>query len=97
MKRPILIALAGLLVIGIAIGMSVWNKRHDEQPDSQVSSESTGAPPVPAAPKEAAEPAPVAPSFDVVRVGPQGETVIAGRADPGPRWKSSTAAKRSAV
>ena len=37
-------------------------------------------------PNPAAQPnAPVAPSFDVVKVGPSGTAVIAGRAEPGSR------------
>jgi nucleoid-associated protein YgaU len=42
----------------------------------------TAVPPQAATPREPV-PAPGAPSFDVVRVNPQGEAVIAGRAEPG--------------
>jgi len=71
LSRPYLIAAAGIVVIAIAIGMSVWTKRHE-------------------APAPAAAPVVVSPgaetnghpSFDVVRINPQGETVIAGRALP---------------
>ncbi len=74
MSRPFFIALAGLVVIAIAISMSVWTRRHDELASSPATSTATQAPP-------AAE-APTAPSFDIVRINPQGETVIAGRAMP---------------
>jgi nucleoid-associated protein YgaU len=48
-------------------------------------SASAGAPSVPASPATPVPPAasPAAPSFDVVRVEPSGETVVAGRAAPG--------------
>lgn len=76
MSRPLYIALAGLVVIVVAIGMSIWTGRRDQTvvPPATV----TSAPAAPAKPAEA----PVAPSFDIVRINPQGETVIAGRAAP---------------
>ena len=40
-------------------------------------------PAAPVAQPEAAEPAPEKPSFDIVRIGPQGSAVVAGRAAPG--------------
>jgi len=80
-NRPVVIALAGIAVIATAIGLSLWTSQHDEPL----------APPPPAAQtqaqagakKPAAEPqySPV-PSFDVVRINAQGETVIAGRGMP---------------
>ena len=66
-----LIAVAGAAVIALAIGLSLWVKR-EEAPS-----------PAPAA--AAAKPSPEQtgkPSFDVVRINPQGETVIAGRGMP---------------
>lgn len=50
-------------------------------PGGAVSAASKPAEPNPAAPP----PRPVSPSFDVVKVGPGGTTVIAGRAEPGSR------------
>lgn len=78
MNRPVVIALAGLAVIAATIGLSLWTSHHDEP----------SSPPPPAASKstaknQAAEQSysPV-PSFDVVRINAQGETVIAGRGMP---------------
>ena len=69
-SRPLLIAAAGAVVIAIAIGMSLWVKRQE-----------TPAPAQPAASTKPAEQG-NKPSFDVVRINPQGETVIAGRGLP---------------
>lgn len=41
------------------------------------------SPPAVVAPKPEVAPAPAVPSFDIVRVGPQGNAVVAGRAQPG--------------
>lgn len=75
MSRPVIIALVGFFVIVAAIAMSLWTGRGDQQvttpPSSTPSSEA-----VPAAKLSAT------PSFDIVRINPQGETVIAGRAMP---------------
>ncbi len=99
-SRSILIVLAGVVVIAVAIGMSVWNRRHEEQPSPPSSSAApaasaskTAEAPAAAQPAQAAaKPAPAAaapasqtpapPSFDVVRIGPEGQAVIAGRAAP---------------
>lgn len=70
-SRPLLIAAAGAAVIALAIGMSLWVKRQ----------EAPAPAPTAAATKPAAEQS-NKPSFDVVRINPQGETVIAGRGMP---------------
>ncbi len=69
-SRPFLIAAAGAVVIAIAIGMSLWVKRQETPETVQ--------------PASAAKQADQGnkPSFDVVRINPQGETVIAGRGLP---------------
>ena len=83
-NQPLVIAAAGAFAVATAIGVNVllWQ---DEVGDSP-------APPTPeasASPSPAGDSAqtpkggPVGPSFDVVRVGPSGDTVIAGRAEPG--------------
>lgn len=76
MKRPSLIVIAGIAVIVAAIAVSWWNKHTEDAP-----------PPVPTATERpaapnAAQPTAVPPSFDIVRINPQGEAVIAGRAEP---------------
>ena len=70
MSRSTLIAVAGIVVIAVAIGMSVWTKRHEAPAPAAVTSQS--------AKTEQSN----RPSFDVVRINAQGETVIAGRALP---------------
>lgn len=83
MNRPVVIALAGLAVITAAIGFSLWSSHNsdDQTPSPQQ------PPPVVAA-KAGAKGSPAEqdltpiPSFDVVRINAQGETVIAGRGMP---------------
>jgi nucleoid-associated protein YgaU len=76
MRRSIILGAIGALLLAAAIGLSYLRERRD-----QTEAPEAAAPP-PAAPAQAgASPAP-APSFDVVRVGPSGDTVIAGRAPP---------------
>lgn len=76
MSRPFFIALAGFIVIAVAIGMSFWTQHSDDQA-SAPSTVATGQPPA-IKTSEGSK----TPSFDVVRINPQGETVIAGRAMP---------------
>jgi len=57
-----------------------------EQPASAPVAESAApanAPQTAALPEQPAEPAPAPPQFDIVRVEPDGEAVVAGRAEPG--------------
>jgi len=77
-NRPVVIALAGLAVIATAIGLSLWTARHDDQPGTPPPAPTAAA--KPGAKTQAADQqlSPV-PSFDVVRINAQGETVIAGR------------------
>jgi nucleoid-associated protein YgaU len=79
--RPLLIALAGVVVVAVAIVLNyaLWRQQ-----------EPAGAPPAertsaqrPAKPARPPVGAPAVPSFDVVRINPKGDTVIAGRAAPG--------------
>lgn len=83
MKRPLLIGAGGLAVILLAL-LAV-SRDHDGTKSPPTT---PAAPPVPAkdlAINSSGEHEPTAapaPSFDVVRVNPQGETVIAGRAAP---------------
>jgi nucleoid-associated protein YgaU len=74
MRRGWIIGLAAVALVAVA-GITAWEWR-----DRSAAVPAPGTPPhaetAPAA-------APGAPSFDVVRVNPQGEAVIAGRAAPG--------------
>ncbi len=76
-NRPTIIAVIGLGVAALALVLALLHEREDK---TVVSASVTQTPPVVAA-------APVAnakePSFDVVRIGTDGNTVIAGRAIPG--------------
>lgn len=87
MSRLVLIAILGIAVILAALAINFAIKREDagETPPALES----GAAPTTETPQPApaVEPEPVAgpikPSFDIVRVRPTGEAVIAGRAPPG--------------
>lgn len=86
MNRPILIAIIGVVVIALAIGLNYLSLQQDEMPSAEQAPE-VSAPQTAEAPKEpVAKPEPpkpekpAPPSFDVVRVNPQGNAVIAGRA-----------------
>jgi len=72
-SRSLLIAVAGAAAIAIAIGLSIWVKRQETPaPTAQTTT----------APAKAPAEQSNKPSFDVVRINPQGETVIAGRGMP---------------
>ncbi|MDR3435928.1 LysM peptidoglycan-binding domain-containing protein [Telmatospirillum sp.] len=75
MTRPVIIALAGFIVIVVAIVMSLWTG-HGDQPVPPTVTQ-TGQPVAGNAAQNSD-----APSFDIVRINPQGETVIAGRSMP---------------
>lgn len=76
MSRAYLIAAAGIIVIAVAIGMSVWTKRQESPPPATANSAANSAKPADSKEQN------LHPSFDVVRINPQGDTVIAGRALP---------------
>ena len=96
MQRAVIIGLVGLLVIVAAIGLNFWINSEVDEVDTAVEVEVTPGP-VPVSPTvgapepgaaEVARTAPpaaeesLAPSFDVVRINPDGDTVMAGRAAP---------------
>ena len=112
MNRPLVVIVAGVVVVAIAFGMNflAWQEETDgpapapvQSPTGSLPAEpvvaASGAKPsvsppggnaepmaaVPAAPHAREAPGGAAPSFDVVRVNPQGDTVMAGRAEPGAR------------
>src|SRR5579864_6039255 len=83
-------AIVGLLVLGAAaigaVGFYLWsNGEPANAPASQPAGPklATRATPPATQPAVPAAQAPSGPDFDVVRVRPDGQTVIAGRADPG--------------
>lgn len=80
LDKPVLLALFGAFVLAIALGLNWFiDWRGDDSPAPAPAARSGEGPLQ--APPLAREPA--APSFDVVRVNPSGDTVIAGRAEPG--------------
>lgn len=79
--RPALVAGAGALAIGIAIGINLWQGWDTENGGREAPADSH-SPPLPANVQQSVAASPL-PSFDVVRINPQGDTVIAGRAEPG--------------
>jgi hypothetical protein len=80
LDKPAVLAILGALVLLVAFGLNwVIDWQGDDQAAPAVAT-SDGAGPVQPPPLERQ---PAAPSFDVVRVNPNGDTVIAGRAEPG--------------
>jgi len=70
----------GVLVLGLAlVGAALWMLRGSSDEEGV----KPAAPAVEIPKAETAVPAPVHPSFDIVRISPEGDTVIAGRAAPG--------------
>ncbi len=89
MNRPLLIAIIGAVVLAGAIVLNYLldrdtggNKTAATAPAPTAAGPATGQPGKSAGERQGAE-GPVAPSFDIVRVNPRGDTVIAGRAAAG--------------
>lgn len=92
MNRPVIIGVIGAVIVAVAIAITFFIERRpgDEQVAVKPPREAVTAPVAPPSkPAEAAKlkaPAialkPLRPSFDVVRVNPRGDTVIAGSAAP---------------
>jgi len=90
MRRAVILGLIGVLLLGAALLLQRALQQKDQIADTTPPTSAAPAPP-PAdsrvtstapAPPAAAPAQPVAPSFDVVRVNPRGDAVIAGRAEP---------------
>ncbi len=95
-KLPIIIGIVGVVAIAAAIGINEfsWRDEVDDAPSAEQTDQSTAPEQQTSIAKPSGPPAkpgdvtelsslPVPPTFDVVRVGPNGDTVIAGRAVPG--------------
>lgn len=92
-KRPVVAVVLGIAVLlaaGVAALLTLEGEKPQPAPSAQSPASSAGAAtpapsPSPPAAKEAAKPkaAGAGPGFDVVRIDPDGNTVIAGRAVPG--------------
>jgi hypothetical protein len=82
-KRPLILGGVGLLLLAAALGINFMVNRKDQATAPEPALAAASAPA--ATPAPAPAPAPGAasvPGFDVVRINPQGDTVIAGRAAP---------------
>lgn len=84
MNRPLIVGIVGGVIVAVAIALTFFvdygaNKEAGRPVQQASRSSPTAAERVPA-PASVERPEP--PSFDVVRVNPQGDTVIAGRAQP---------------
>lgn len=75
MNRPFIFAAIGAVAILVAIALSFVFERDETAPTVQKEQ--------PPAAAEAQKPADSRPAFDIVRVNPKGDVVIAGRAQPG--------------
>lgn len=90
MKRPYILVIVGVVLIIAAIVLNyMLTKSADEDtapvtqaPAVTTTDTSEVKPPEPTAEPESAAPEITNPSFDVVRIGPDGNAVIAGRATP---------------
>jgi nucleoid-associated protein YgaU len=76
MRRTLVAGLA-VLVVAVLAGLAAWRLT---APPSGPSPRASGPPPTVT---QGSPNGPAVPSFDIVRVTPQGEAVIAGRAEPG--------------
>jgi hypothetical protein len=91
MNRPAILAIAGgaIAIVAALLWFFVLDERHMEEEKQQASQSATvpGTPPASVPSLKPPQPSlPLAaPSFDVVRVNPDGRAVIAGRAAPGAR------------
>jgi LysM domain len=76
--RPTLLILVGLVVLGGAVGFALRDRNIEQAPPAAAPSQAVAQP-------EASASAPLIqkPSFDVVRINPQGDTVMAGHAASG--------------
>ncbi len=93
MRRPFILGVAGALLLAVALALQLVLVQPDPgapatpdaPPSAAVATPSAAARAVVDAAKQgdAARAAPTAPSFDIVRVNPRGDAVIAGRAEPG--------------
>jgi nucleoid-associated protein YgaU len=82
LRRPLMIAAAGVFVVALALGLNhvlFDDSGTETSPDAAAPQAGSDRAPAPAGAAAAGE----RPSFDVVRVNPQGDAVMAGRAAPG--------------
>ena len=84
MNKPVVIAIFGVIVVAVEIVLNFaleWGE--DDGPRRSPVTAERSQPGGPAAPGQQAPMSADGPSFDIVRINPQGDTVMAGRAKPG--------------
>ena len=81
MNKPVVVAILGVIVVAVAIVLNFALEWGDDAAPkrSAVTAERAQSGPAPQAPTSTVD----GPSFDIVRINPQGDTVMAGRAQPG--------------
>lgn len=83
LNRPLLVGLIGVGLVAIGTGLAWLHLGQQEEAAPQTAAVSTAQPvPTSAAPRTPVAPSAILPSFDVVRINPQGDAVMAGRAAP---------------
>lgn len=83
MRNWIIAAILGVVVIGLLVAVRMRSTAPGDGPEVTVAAvEAVNGETAPAQPPPVTPPEPVAPSFDIVRVGREGTGVIAGRAAP---------------
>jgi len=83
-KTPILLVLLGLAAIAAAIGLNEFAWRDEISGDTKEAAAKTDAKPAESVAAQHPETlSALSPSFDVIRVNPEGDTVIAGKAPAG--------------
>jgi hypothetical protein len=84
-NKPVVVAILGVIVVAVAIVLNFaldWGE--DDAPRRSTLTAERAQPGGPAVPGQLAPvPSAEGPSFDIVRINPQGDTVMAGRAKPG--------------
>lgn len=81
--RPAMLAVAGLCVAVLAIVVNLWLAPEDRPRVEQTPSAAVATAPPAVSGTDASAPRVAAAGFDVVRISPQGDAVMAGRAEPG--------------
>lgn len=82
LRKPLIIAAAGVLVVAVALGLNhflFYDSGSGAEQEATAPKDAAGPGPAPATDAEGSG----RPSFDVVRINPQGDAVMAGRAAPG--------------
>jgi len=84
-NRPLVVGIVGGVIVAIAISLTFfvdYGSKKQAEGTGEPAPQASSAPSGPKVPAPASVERPTPPSFDVVRVNPQGDTVIAGRAQP---------------